>query len=241
MRPRPPRYLVPVPVLLLLAAAGCGLPGIGPGAPGTTEAAPPPAASSAAEPGPAKSASAGPTAAASPTAGADQVTVTADDDAFRMILPPKWKVAPKEGGLDKVTVSAGGILKPNAAREQRNAVGYRLGAYVIGVRPAKNGGEPNVNIGKRDAGGVTDVGDLAGPGKQGLESFGATKIRTSTTTLGGDPALQLRSRLQQGEFELAITQYIVLGGDLAWITTITELADESSVAPQIADGLDFSV
>lgn len=238
MRSRLPRCLAPTAVLALLAVAGCGLPGIGPVAPATTAAAPPPVTSAPADPPPAKSASPEPTP--SPAAD-DRVTVTGEGDTFRMVLPPKWKVAPREGGLDQVSVSRGGTLKPNAEREQRNAVSYGAGAYVVAVRPAKSGGEPNVNIGNRAAAGVTDVADLAGPGKQALEGLGATRVRSRTTTVGGDRALKLTSRLQQGDFNLAFTQYLVLQDDLVWITTVTELDDERSVAPQIADGLDFSI
>lgn len=245
MRSRLPRHLAPTAVLALLTVAGCGLPGIGPAAPATTAAAPAttaaapsPATSAPADPPPAKSASPEPTS--SPAAD-DRVTVTGQGDTFRLVLPPKWKVAPRAGGLDQVTVSRGGILKPNAARAARNSVSYGAGAHVVAVRPAKNGGEPNVNIGNRAAAGVTDVADLAGPGKQALEGLGATKVRSRTTTVGGDPALQLTSRLQQGEFSLAFTQFLVLADDLVWITTVTELDDERSVAPQISDGLDFSI
>lgn len=241
MRFRLPRLLAPAAVLALLTVAGCGLPGIGPAAPAATEAAPPPATSTTsapADPPAAKSASPEPTS--SPAAG-DRVTVTGEDDTFRLVLPPKWKVAPRAGGLDRATVSRGGILKPNKERDQRNSVSYLAGARVVAVRPAKSGGEPNVNIGTRAAAGVTDVAILAGPGKQALEGLGATKVRPRTTTVGGDPALQLSSRLQQGEFDLAITQYLVISDDLVWIATVTELSDERTVAPQIADGLDFSL
>jgi hypothetical protein len=115
------------------------------------------------------------------------------------------------------------------------------GAHVIAVRPAKSGGEPKVPIGNRAAGGVSDVEMLAGPGKQALKGFGATNVRSDSTTVGGDAALELSSRLQQGDFELAISQYLVIRDDLVWITTVTELDDERSVASQVADGLDFSI
>ena len=238
MRFRLPRLLAPTAVLALLTVTGCSLPGIGPAAPAATSAAPPRVASAPADPPPAKSASPQPTPA--PAAG-DRVTVTGRGDAFRMVLPAKWKVAPREGGLDKVAVSEGGILKPNAEREQRNSVSYGAGAHVVAVRPAKNGGEPNVNIGNRPAAGVADVADLAGPGKQALEGLGATKVRSDDTTVGGDPALELTCQLQQGDLNLAFTQYLVIQDDLVWITTVTELEDERSVAPQIADDLDFSL
>lgn len=234
MRLRLPRPVAPFASLAVLAlvaltaVVGCSPAGTEAPAPVSTAAAESPTTSAPAAPSPSATTD-------------DRVVVTGVDDTFRLVLPPRWKVAPGPGELDKVTVSPGGVLEADEERDQRNAVGYGAGALVIAVRPAKSGGEPNVNIGNRPAGGITDVEQLVEQSKRAIESAGIEGVRSRTTTVGGDPAAEVSGRLEQSGTELTFTQYYVIKDELVWIATVTELDEDSTVAPQIVAGLDFSL